>query len=210
MLEQRSDEWFEMRRGRFTAYDIVRLLGKEGLKTTTQSIDTYAFEKAVEIVFGLDEEEDTFVSKDMLRGIELEPLAFEKFKYLKALEFINVEKCVFFPYGDNAGASPDGLVGEDAILEIKCPKRNKFLRYVANGAEEIDSKYYAQMQMQMLCTNSNKCHFLNYIIHNGNEYWNEIIVNRDEEIIELLKQRIKFATKIKDEYVEKLVKNINF
>ena len=115
MLEQRSNEWFEMRKGRFTASDIVRLLGKETLKKTKDSIDNFAFEKALEVVYGLDEEDD-LVSFDMQRGIDLEPLAFDKFKGIKSLEFIDVENCVFFPFGSDAGASPDGLVGKDAIL----------------------------------------------------------------------------------------------
>lgn len=207
MLEQRSNEWFEMRKGRFTASDIIRLLGKETLKSTKQSIDTFAFEKAVETIYGLEDNEDTFVSKDMQRGIELEPLAFDKFKELKSLEFIDVQKCVFFPYGNDAGASPDGLVGKDAILEIKCPRRNKFFKYVANGFDEVDDKYYAQMQMQMLCTNSNKAYFFNYLIENGVEYWHEIEIARDEEMIELLKQRIKLATEIKNEYISKINNN---
>lgn len=45
---QRSLDWFKIRESRFTASDIIRLLGKEGLKMTNQSIELYAFEKAVE------------------------------------------------------------------------------------------------------------------------------------------------------------------
>lgn len=58
---QRSEDWFEARKGRFTASDIHKLLGVRGLGQTGES---YIFEKAVEEVFGLDEE-DAFVSNDM-------------------------------------------------------------------------------------------------------------------------------------------------
>lgn len=206
MLEQRSSEWFEMRKGRFTASDISRLLGKETLKKTKDSIDNFAFEKALEVVYGLDEDDD-LVSFDMQRGIDLEPLAFNKFKELKSLEFIDVNNCIFFPFGSSAGASPDGLVGMDSILEIKAPRRNKFFKLVANGINVVDFKYIAQMQMQMLCTNSKKAYFFNYLIENGKEYWHEIIIERDECMIDLIKERIKLANEIKLNYISKLIEN---
>lgn len=204
---QRSEEWFKIKDGRFSASDIVRLLGKEGLKRTNDSIDNYAFEKAVQVVYGREEEPE-YLPEDLKRGIEQEPLAFDRFKSIKELDFMQVEECFFFPFGDHAGASPDGLVNKDAILEIKCPRRNKFFKYVANGAKEIDSKYIAQMQMQMLCTNSIRAHFFNYLIDNGKEYWYEIIIERDEVMIQLIKDRLKIATKIKLDYIEKLRNNI--
>jgi len=208
MIEQRSEDWFKMREGRFTASDIVRLLGKEGLKTTNKSIDTFAFEKAVEKVYGRDDV--NVVSFDMQRGVEQEPLAFDLFKRLKEYEFIDVKNCSFFPFGDNAGASPDGLVGDDSVLEIKCPRRLKFFKLVANGYDEIDSKYIAQMQMQMLCTNSKRCHFFNYYLEDGIEYWHEIIVERDDVIINLIKDRLKTAESIKNKYINKLTNNSQF
>jgi len=206
MRQQRSDDWFKARLGRFTASLITDLLGDKGLGLTG---DTYAFEKACEIVYGIDEEED-FSSFDMKRGVELEPLAFRKFQEMKDLEFIDVKESYFFPFTDNAGASPDGLVGNDAILEIKCPRSKKFFKLVAKGVSAIDKIYIHQMQMQMLCSNSQRCHFFNYIIFNGVEMWHELIVERDEKIIELIKERIKEAVKIRDEYVEYLIKNQQF
>ena len=159
---QRTEKWFKTREGRFTASQINRLLGKETLKTTKQSIDTYAFEKAVETLYGV--EEDSFVSFDMQRGIALEPLAFRVFEELKKFEFLDVQKTGFIPFGEHAGSSPDGIIKGVAPLEIKCPRRNKFMRIVANGIEEIDEVYMSQMQMQMLCTNTEKCYFFNYSI----------------------------------------------
>jgi hypothetical protein len=134
-------------------------------------------------------------------------MAFERFTQLKYYEFLDVKECGFFEYGKEAGSSPDGLVGDSATLEIKCPRRKNFFKIVANGSEEIDPKYYAQMQMQMLCTNRQKCYFFNYYVEDGLEYWHEIVVNRDEEMIELIKYRLKVASKIKAEYLEKLNQN---
>lgn len=205
-MEQRTKEWGEMRLGRFTASEIYKLMGAKGLGETG---NTYAFEKAVEIVFGKNEEEQ-FINTDTQRGIELEPLAFRKFQEIKEPDFITVEKCSFFPLGENAGASPDGLLGKDAILEIKCPKPNKFFGLIANGYAAIDLKYICQMQMQMLCTNSEQCHFFNYIIFNGFEMWHEIVVNKDVAIQELIKKRIDEAAVIRNNYVNLLKNNKQF
>ncbi len=205
---QRTEEWFEMRRGRFTASQIHRLLGKETLQRTKDGIANYAFEKAVESIYGHLEED--FISYDMQRGIDLEPLAFKRFKELRAYEFVGVDNCVFYPHNEHAGASPDGICDNNSILEIKCPKRNKFFKIVANGEIEIDSQYIAQMQMQMLCTNSEKSYFFNYYIEEGIEFWHEIIVNRDEEMIDLIKQRIIQATEIKLNFIEKINNNKQF
>lgn len=203
MNQQRSKEWYSERAGRFTASEIHKLLGVKGLGETG---NTYCFEKAVELVFGLSEDDD-YQSADMRRGIELEPLAFSKFKELMYLEFKEVTEAYFYPYGDDAGASPDANVDKDAIAEFKCPRHNKFFALVAKGAEAIDPTYKDQMQTQMLCSNSKRCHFFNYIIFNGKEMWHEIIVNRDDARIEFIKERIKEGVIKRDEYVKQLIKN---
>jgi len=200
---QRIDEWYNERLGKFTASEIYKLMGKQGLGETGK---TYAFEKAIEELFGTLEE--NFVSYDMERGIELEPLAFNKFKELKSLDFIEVSKCGFIELNENAGASPDGLVSYDAILEIKCPRPNTFFKLVAEG--EIDKKYMYQMQMQMMSTNRIKAHFFNYIVFEGIEYWHEIIINRDESICDLIWDRIIEAEEIKKEYINKINNNKQF
>jgi exodeoxyribonuclease (lambda-induced) len=198
--EQRTEEWYLARLGRFTASPIYQLLGAKTLGLTGES---YAFTRAIQELFG--ETEESFISYDMQRGIDTEPLAFAKFKELKALEFIDVTNCGFFQFGDDCGASPDGLVGEDAILEIKCPKASVFFKLVAEG--EVDKKYYYQMQMQMMCTGRIKAYFFNYLVLLGKEYWHEIIIQRDEAVIDLIKSRVDEAAKIKQNYINKINKN---
>ena len=205
-MEQGTKEWFKVRAGRFTASEIHKLLGVKGLGLTGAS---YAFKNAIEIVFGVDED-DSFISFDMQRGIELEPLAFKKFEELKAFDFWDIQKASFFPFGENAGASPDGLVNKDAVLEIKCPKSEKFFNLVSKGIEAIDKEYIAQMQMEMLCTNSQRCHFFNYIIFKGQEMWHEIVIDRDEAVIDLIKSRIEEAVLIRDNFVKELNENRQF
>ena len=195
--EQRSQEWFDERAGKFTASRISELLGIKALGLTGEG---YAMKMAIEEVYG--REENDFMSYDMQRGVELEPLAFNHFKEKKALEFIDVQNCGFFKNCDHSGASPDGLVGEDAILEIKCPNRKTFFKLKLTN--EIDSKYFAQMQMQMMSTNRNKAYFFNYLIIDGVEHTHEIEIERCETTIEKIKNRIEEAVKIKQQFINKL------
>lgn len=199
-MEQRSESWYNARLGKFTASEIYKLMGVRGLGETGKN---YAIEKAIEHLFGKNEE--TFVSYDMQRGIELEPLAFNKFKDIMELKFVNVENCSFLNICDNSGASPDGLVNNNDILEIKCPKNETFFKLVATN--EIDIKYLYQMQMQMLASKGEKAYFFNYIIIDGEEYHHTIEVDRDESIIELMQKRILEASEIKKEYINLINKN---
>lgn len=206
MLQQRSKEWFDIRKGKFTASGIHNLLGKQGLGKTGES---YCFELASQIAFGVDEEE-SFESWDMKRGIQLEPVAFEKFKGLKYLDFVDVDEAFFFPYGEDAGASPDGVTSDGGILEIKCPRSLKFFQLVKDGVSSIDPQYYSQMQMQIMCSNSTHAYFFNYIIFNGLPKWHEIKVERDDNVIGLIKERLPIAVKLRNEYTEYLIKNKQF
>jgi putative phage-type endonuclease len=198
-MEQRTTDWHNARVGKFTASEIHKLMGLKGLGETGKS---YAFDKAVEELFG--EVKDNYVSFDMNRGIELEPMAFSKFKDLKSLEFLEVEQCGFFSK-DFHGASPDGLVSDNAILEIKCPSATTFFKLVLDN--EIDKRYYYQMQHQMLCTGRNKAYFFNYYIFDGIEYWHEIAVEQDEKVCDLIWDRILEANEIKQDYINKLKSN---
>lgn len=197
---QRSEEWFKQREGRFTASEIHKLMGIKSLGETGK---TYAFEKAIEQLYGQIDE--NFESYDMQRGTEQEPLAFEKFKSIMALSFVNVENCGFFPLGDHAGASPDGLVGSDGVLEIKCPKSKAFFKMVSEN--EFDKNYFYQMQFQMLCTNRIVATLFFYLIHDGSEYYHKIEIQRDEACISLMKERIKEAIEIKEDYIKKIQSN---
>jgi hypothetical protein len=203
MSEQRSNEWLAQRYGKFTASEIYKLLGARGLGETGK---TYAIDKAIEQLYG--QMNENFVSYDMQRGIEQEPLAFEKFKSIVSLDFLEVETCGFFEDSEHSGSSPDGLVSDDGILEIKCPNSTNFFKVVATG--EIDPKYFAQMQKQMNDTKRSKAYFFNYLIHEGKEYHHLIIVNRDEDFITNMIDRIEQATEIKTEYINLINNNKQF
>ena len=198
---QRTPEWLMARLGRFTASDIHRLMGKEGLATTRQSIETYASEKAAEMYFGLID--DDYISADMQRGIDIEPDAFNRYADSRAVDFVTVEKCGFIPLGDHAGASPDGRTSDGVNVEIKCPRIVTFSRLAMT--REVDPKHYAQMHLQMICTGTERSHYYNYVVHNGTEYDLTIEVTRDEQYCGLMLQRIEQAAEVKMRHYDALV-----
>jgi hypothetical protein len=59
----------------------------------------------------------------------------------------------------------------------------------------------------MMATNRNRAYFFNYLVHEGMEYWHEILIERDEVLCDKIKERIKEATEIKNEYINKLNNN---
>jgi exodeoxyribonuclease (lambda-induced) len=198
---QRTDEWFASRLGKFTSSRINDLMGIKGLGKTGE---TYAFELACEIVNGRNMDDD-FVSFDMQRGIDLEPYAFEKFSELAAEDFLKVSQCGFFELDENTGGSPDGIVSDNSVLEIKCPKPNKFFRLVADN--NIDQCYIDQMQHQMLVTGSIQAYFFNFCIYNGDPLYHQILVKRDQKRIDLMIERIAEATIIRNNFINQLNNN---
>lgn len=201
-MEQRSKEWFDARRGRITASRVIDILGQKALG---QVGETYAQDLAIDIIFP-DYDEESFVSADMQRGIDLEPLAFKWFERIMAKDFIEVETCGFF-VKDNLGASPDGMVGDNAILEIKCPKPKAFVKVVSQNF--VDPKYYAQMQCQMYCTDRQLGYYVNYLAINGEEKGHIIEVKRDEVLIEKMVQRAEECLEIRDRIIREYYGNFH-
>jgi len=189
-LEQGSDEWHKLRLGKITGSCFHKLLG------TKTAREKYLYDRANEIVTGCESDGEEYVNVHIKRGWEYEPIA--RAEYI-ADTFTAVDEVGLMQLGDYMACSPDGLVGNDAVLEIKCPRPEKFFELVEKGFEAIDKKYIYQMQLQMKCTNSKQCHFFNYLEWNDEQLTHEIIVTYDESIANLIIERIKLAVKERDE-----------
>ena len=218
MSEQRTDIWFEQRGGRFTASVASDLIADGRAKDSIgESFYTLCKRVANERFFGVDTSWNV-ESWDMKRGIETEPEAFELLASLmRTGKVIQGERhilktCAFFPYGENAGASPDGIVlDSDIVAEIKCPRPEKVFELIKqNSVEAIDKKHYAQMQMQMLCTNSNRCVYFVYCVYKDKPIYHWVIVDRDETLIEKIKTRIELGESEVQKELEQLNNNIKF
>lgn len=228
---QRTKKWRKDREGRFTASRISELLGigrrdmtdaemtayklvePKGRRKTIDCIGeglfTYALEAAIESIYGYNEE-DEYVNFDMKRGISLEPVAFDYLQRQLGAEFIDMWEVGFVPYGDHAGCSSDGKTSINLSVEIKCPKRTKFFRYITEGEEVIDSIYIDQMQMQMLCENTEACYFFNYYEEKGKQYGHTIIIMRDEVRMDFINERLTHAIEAKIVLIEEINSNKQF
>lgn len=175
-FEQQSPEWFAIRLGKLTASKA------QAIGTAGKGLETLCFEKVAEIISGTRQE--TYTNPDMERGNEQEDLARSSYE----METGNkVESVGFCELDERVGASPDGFVGEDGLVEIKCPTNTNYVRTLYIKTPE--SKYAWQMQMQMLVTDRK---WVDYVVFNENFKDLVIIrVERDEKKIEKLRVGIE-------------------
>lgn len=157
MVEQRSEEWFEQRRGKVTASRIGDILATIRNGNWAASRKNYAAQLVTERLSGKVEE--NFTSEAMRWAIEQEAPAREA--YVKATGNAVVEVgFIGHPTIADAGASPDGLVGDDGLIEIKCFNTANQIETLLN--EQVDEKYRLQMVWQMACTKRKWCDFVSY------------------------------------------------
>jgi len=195
------------RLGKFTASEIWKLFVEPRKKTDkwSETAKTYILEKAVQQVTGYRKQ---FTSKEMEHGIMTEPEAFDAWKKLSRLywEYTSQE---FFTIGDNAGASPDGVVydGLDiiAVCDIKCPQPLTFMELIAEKPE-IDDKYFYQLQMQMLATKCDVGYLVYYLANEFvNTYTNEVEFKFDRPIEKrLFVQQVKADQSVQDQIMLKI------
>lgn len=187
----------QQRAGKATSSEFHKLMGEKGLGDTG---NTYALEKAIEIVFGVNEE-DGYESYDMQRGTELEPIAFDYFRQKMELNFETVIPGNFIQLEENQGGTPDGIVSGKYPLEIKCPKPEHYFKILRYGLEKVDKNWIIQVNHQMLLMDVNKAYFNPFTIYNSEAYHHYYEVNRDEKMIEKMKIRLIEWVKIRDEHV---------
>jgi len=178
-VEQGTDEWLRARLGVPTASCYSKLITTQG-KRSTQA-ESYINELIGQRITG--EIPETFKSEAMERGNELEPQARAYYELMTDNE---VEEAGLIINDIGAGCSPDGLIGEDGGLEIKCPKLSTHIGYLRAG--KLPSKYMQQVQGCMYITNRDWWDFMSF--HPDVESM-IIRVYRDEEFIIALHNTLK-------------------
>ena len=140
--EQRSEEWYAARLGIPSASSFDQIVTMKG--EPSKQREKYMYKLAGEKVSGKAEE--SYQNAAMLRGIELESEARELYKIITDNPVEEVGFCI----SDGCGCSPDGLVGEEGGLEIKCPTIATHVSYLLNGG--LPSEYFQQVQGSLLIT----------------------------------------------------------
>lgn len=136
---QGSLEWFAVRAGKLTASN-AQAIAAQGKGLESLVWETLAAKYATT-------QEELWSNADMERGKELECLA--RMAYSAETGEL-VDEVGFVEHDEYCGCSPDGLVGEDGGIEIKCHNNTKFFQFSVE--KEIDSKYQWQIQMNLLIT----------------------------------------------------------
>jgi putative phage-type endonuclease len=155
--EQNDAEWTWARAGRITASrmcDVMATLKRGGEAASRRD---YRGELIAERLTG--RAEDRYVSKEMKFGTEQEPFARTAYE-IKTENIVDQVGFIFHPRLDFTGASPDGLIGEDGGLELKCPKTTTHLAYMMAGT--VPKEYQDQMLWNMACAEREWWDFASY------------------------------------------------
>ena len=156
-LEQGTPEWLAARSGKVTASRIGDVMAtiKSGEAAARRD---YRAQIVAEILTGTPQDR-TYVNDEMRWGTEQEPLARSAYEVAKGV-LVDQVGFVFHPTIERAGASPDGVIGDDGLVEIKCPKTATHIQYLVSGV--VPEAYKPQMLWQMACTGARWCDFVSY------------------------------------------------
>lgn len=183
---QGTPEWFEQRRGKVTASRIADLMAKtkSGHSASRQN---YLMQLLCERLTGKVEE--GYKSTAMQRGNDLEAEA-RNWYQLETGESVEEVSFIDHPKINFAGASPDGLVGAEGLIEIKCPNTATHIETLRKK-EPID-RYYKQMQWQMAVTGRKWCDFVSFDnrLPDNLAYFCKRIP-RDEAVIQEIEQEVQ-------------------
>ena len=155
-IEQGTDAWFQARLGKATGSRIADIIAKTKTGYST-SRDNYMAQLVCERMTGKVAE--SYSNSAMQWGTEAEPLARAAYEVKTGLT-VNQIGFVDHPSILMTGASPDGLVGESGMIEIKCPNTATHIETLLSG--KVPTKYLTQMTWQMCCTGRHWTDFVSY------------------------------------------------
>jgi putative phage-type endonuclease len=151
---QGTTDWFAIRLGKVTASRVADVIAKTKTGYST-SRENYMAHLVVERL--TQTKAESYTNAAMQWGTDQEPFARAAYE---AAQGVMVEEVGFVPHPtiEWAGASPDGLVGNDGLVEIKCPNTATMIEALLTG--KVPTKYFTQMQFQMACTGTKFCDYV--------------------------------------------------
>lgn len=186
-MQQRSEEWFMARLGKVTASRVADVVAKTKTGYGASRANYHA-ELLVERLTG--QPTQGYVNAAMQHGIDTEPEARAAYEFatgncVQEIGFVDHHTIKM------TGASPDGLIDANGMLEIKCPQPAAHIAILKS--KSIPAKYYLQMQWQMACAGRDWCDFVSYLpaLESAGMELFVKTVSRDSEVIEDLEQEIQ-------------------
>jgi hypothetical protein len=194
-IDQGSDEWIQLRLGVATASNFDKIITAGGKQSTT--LEKYALQLATDKM--LTTPEPSYKNEAMIRGTELEPLARETYQE----ETFNIVEQITMFLSDcgNFGYSPDGLVGDDGLIEIKCPKATTHFQYIIDNKAPAD--YWQQLQGGLWLSGRKWIDFVSYHPDFKTKQLFIIRVERDETYIAKLAELANKVILLRNEYLNK-------
>ena len=156
MSIQRTNQWFQARLGKVTASRVADVIAKTKTGYGASRANLMA-DLICERLTG--QPASTFSNAHMEWGTEQEPHARAAYS-ARIGELVEEVGFIDHPRIANSGASPDGLVGDDGLVEFKCPATSTMLDTLL--VQAVPTKYIAQIQFQMACTGRKWCDFCSY------------------------------------------------
>ena len=195
MIEQGTEAWLQLRLGKVTASRVADIMAKT--KTgASASRGNYLIELALQRVTG--NIEPMYTNDAMAWGTATEPQARVDYE-VKTGNFVDQIAFVEHPTIEWFGCSPDGLVGNDGLIEIKCP--NSATHWATIKDKKPPNKYVIQMQTQMACTNRQWCDFVSFDprMHERSQLF-ICRVERDQTMIDEIESEVmKFLSEVESE-----------
>ena len=210
-INQNTAQWYGARLFHFTSSELSKLLTKpksgEGVSKTAEA---YIYDKiAEELTNGTCLDYTQIDTKETRWGHEMEPSARAVYEERMGVE---VELCGFVEYSPSFGGSPDGLVGEEGGIEIKCPYNSAVhARYLLMQSpadlKALKPEYYAQIQGNLLVTGRKWFDFVSYDprVQNPAFALKVLRIERDEKMIAEIEGAIARATEYRDELLKQLM-----
>lgn len=157
---QGTPDWWMAKRGIPSASNFDRIMTPKTRKFSAQA-EAYAYELIADVVLaGAPVDVESYTSRDMQNGIDLEPEARGYYAFTNGVQIRQVGFCI--SDCGRWGCSPDGLIGDDGGLELKCPKISTHLGYLIGG--ELPSEYKCQVHGSLIVTGRHWWDFESYAI----------------------------------------------
>ena len=206
-MKQRTEQWMEFRKGKFTGSEIWKLMVEPKLKSETlsETAKTYIYEKVVSEYSAVEPPEIKTPATEW--GIEHEPLAKKWYTKKTGKSIIEVGAIELENFEQYAVGSPDGIIEYERIIEIKCPYNgtNHLRNILVSDFKKELKEYYWQIQFYLACLDLDTCDFISFDPRIEADWGFHIKqVQRNKEDIELMITKIEQAIEYKHEIKNKL------
>ena len=202
-IKQGTEEWHQIRLGKVTASRVSDVMSK--IKSgESAGRKNYKMDLVVERLTNTPT--SSFTNAAMAWGTETEPLARMAYE-VHSGNFVETVAFIQHPSIEWFGCSPDGLIGSEGNLEIKCPNTSTHIDYLLAGVPP--AKYVPQMQTQMACTGRLWTDFVSYDPRLPPELQLFVVrLDRDEAYIQQIEDEVKqFLDEVKQIYSQLKARN---